>query len=240
MTRTTQVDGRASHRRGPAGGASGSAESTGRILIIEDERDVAELMRYHVLKEGYEATVASKGIDAIRLAKELRPDLVLLDIMVPELNGWEICRRLKQDPETVGIPVVMVTGRAEEGAKVRGLEMGADDYITKPFSPRELVARIRAVRRRSASAKAGAQKSHLKAGPLELDRHRFEVTMNGRRVDLTRKEFELLATLLGAPGRVFSRDELLDLIWRNDAFVEPRTVDVHLARLRAKFLRSEE
>jgi len=236
MTRTTQVNERVSHRRAQAGVESGSAKSIGRILIIEDERDVAELMRYHVMKEGYEATVASKGIDGIRLVKELRPDLILLDIMVPELNGWEICRRLKQDPETVGIPVVIVTGRVEEGDKVLGLEMGADDYVTKPFSPRELVARIRAVRRRSASARAGAQKTHLKAGPLELDRNRYEVTMNGHRVDLTRKEFELLATLLGTPGRVFSRDELLDLVWRNDAFVEPRTVDVHLARLRAKFL----
>src|SRR5262252_7198990 len=228
MTRTTQVNERVSHRRAQAGVESGSAKSIGRILIIEDERDVAELMRYHVMKEGYEATVASKGIDGIRLAKELRPDLILLDIMVPELNGWEICRRLKQDPETVGIPVVIVTGRVEEGDKVLGLEMGADDYVTKPFSPRELVARIRAVQRRSASARADAQKTHLKAGPLELDRHRYEVTMKGHRVDLTRKEFELLATLLGTPGRVFSRDELLDLVWRNDAFVEPRTVDVHL------------
>jgi DNA-binding response OmpR family regulator len=200
-----------------------------------------------VIREGYEATIASKSIDGIRLAKELRPDLILLDIMVPELNGWEVCRRLKQDPETVGIPVVMVTGRVEEGDKVLGLEMGADDYVTKPFSPREFVARIRAVRRRSVSTWAGGDKSHLKAGPLELDRHRFEVTMNGQRVDLTRKEFELLATLvitgagsgvmvIGAPGRVFRRDELLDLVWRSDAFVEPRTVDVHLARLRAKFL----
>jgi len=239
MTRTTQVDERVSQRRAQAGPESGPARIIGRVLIIEDERDVAELMCYHVTKEGYDATVASKGIDGIRLAQELRPDLILLDIMVPELNGWEICRRLKQDPETVGIPIVMVTGRVEEGDKVLGLEMGADDYVTKPFSPRELVARIRAVRRRSAATRAGAAKIHLKAGALELDRHRFEVTMNGHRVDLTRKEFELLATLLATPGRVFSRDELLDLIWRNDAFVEPRTVDVHLARLRAKFLAAD-
>jgi two-component system alkaline phosphatase synthesis response regulator PhoP len=208
--------------------------STGRVLVIEDERDIAELMRYNLAREGYEVRLTGSGSEGLKQARESRPDLVLLDIMVPELNGWEVCRRLKQDPELRDIPVIMVTGRVEEGDKVLGFEMGADDYVTKPFSPRELLARIRAVMRRSKPV-AERRKTHLKAGPLEIDRHRFEVTMNRQRVELTPKEFELLSILVGTPGRVFARDELLDLVWGQDGFVEPRTVDVHVARLRAKF-----
>ena len=212
-----------------------SSQGTGRILIIEDDPDVAELIRYHLTKEGYETRISSKGIHGLEQAKTSRPDMILLDIMVPELNGWEVCRRLKQDTELRGIPVIIVTGRAEEGDKVLGFEMGADDYVTKPFSPRELVARVRAVMRRGKALESPGKKLHLKAGELEVDRQRFEVTMKGRRVDLTPKEFEVLAVLMGTPGRVFGREDLLDLVWGADAFVEPRTVDVHLARLRAKF-----
>jgi DNA-binding response OmpR family regulator len=205
------------------------------VLLIEDERDVAELMRYHLARDGYEVRLCCSGTEGLKQARESRPDLVLLDIMVPELNGWEICRRLKQDPDLRGTPVIMVTGRVEERDKVLGFEMGADDYVTKPFSPRELLARVRAVMRRSRPAAAGGRKTHLKVGQLEIDRHRFEVTMTGRRVELTPKEFELPAAMVGTPGRVFGREELLDLVWGQDGFVEPRTVDVHVARLRAKF-----
>jgi two-component system alkaline phosphatase synthesis response regulator PhoP len=204
------------------------------VLVVEDEADVAEMIRYNLGKEGYDVRLAGNGTDALRLAKEAKPDVILLDIMVPQLNGWEICRRLKQDRETVAIPVIMVTGRVEEGDKVLGFEMGADDYVTKPFSPRELLARVRAVTRRGRLGDAdGAQV--LRAGDLEIDRQRFEVKMKGRLVELTRKEFDLLATLIRTPGRVFGREELLDLVWGQDGFVEPRTVDVHVARLRAKF-----
>ena len=204
------------------------------MLVVEDEADVAEMIRYNLGKEGYDVRLAGNGTDALRLAKEAKPDVILLDIMVPQLNGWEICRRLKQDRETVAIPVIMVTGRVEEGDKVLGFEMGADDYVTKPFSPRELLARVRAVTRRGRLGDAdGAQV--LRAGDLEIDRQRFEVKMKGRLVELTRKEFDLLATLIRTPGRVFGREELLDLVWGQDGFVEPRTVDVHVARLRAKF-----
>ena len=204
------------------------------MLVVEDEADVAEMIRYNLGKEGYDVRLAGNGTDALRLAKEAKPDVILLDIMVPQLNGWEICRRLKQDRETVAIPVIMVTGRVEEGDKVLGFEMGADDYVTKPFSPRELLARVRAVTRRGRLGDAdGAQV--LRAGDLEIDRQRFEVKMKGRLVELTRKEFDLLATLVRTPGRVFGREELLDLVWGQDGFVEPRTVDVHVARLRAKF-----
>jgi two-component system alkaline phosphatase synthesis response regulator PhoP len=212
-----------------------SAKPGPRVLVVEDEQDVAELIRYNLTKEGYDVLLVDNGADALKRARESRPEVILLDIMVPQLNGWEVCRRLKQDPETRAISVIMVTGRVEEGDKVLGFEMGADDYVTKPFSPRELVARVRAVARRGKNAEAADRKHHLKAGDLEIDRHRFEVTMKGQRVDLTPKEFELLAALVGTPGRVFGREELLDLVWGEDGFVEPRTVDVHVSRLRAKF-----
>jgi phosphate regulon transcriptional regulator PhoB len=209
-------------------------QQQGRVLVVEDERDVADLIRYNLTKEGYDVVVAPTGADALKQAREVHPDLVLLDIMVPQLNGWEVCRRLKQDVETKNIPVIMVTGRVEEGDKVLGFEMGADDYVTKPFSPRELLARIRAVARRGRPGDA-EKKVHVKIGELEIDRYRFEIRMKGRPVELTPKEFELLAILAGAPGRVFGREELLDAVWGRDGFVEPRTVDVHVARLRAKF-----
>jgi two-component system, OmpR family, alkaline phosphatase synthesis response regulator PhoP len=211
-----------------------AARHLGKVLVVEDERDVAELIRFNLTRESYEVVVAATGADALKYVRESRPDIVLLDIMVPQLNGWEVCRRLKQDAATGAIPVIMVTGRVEEGDKVLGFEMGADDYVTKPFSPRELLARIRAVVRRG-KPEGAEKKVHLKVGDLEIDRYRFEVRMSGRPIDLTPKEFELLAILVGAPGRVFGREELLDAVWGHDGFVEPRTVDVHVARLRAKF-----
>ncbi len=214
--------------------AAAARQQQGRVLVVEDERDVADLIRYNLTKEGYDVVVAPTGSDALKQAREVHPDLVLLDIMVPQLNGWEVCRRLKQDVETKNIPVIMVTGRVEEGDKVLGFEMGADDYVTKPFSPRELLARIRAVARRGRAGDV-EKKPHVKIGDLEIDRYRFEIRMKGRLVELTPKEFELLAILAGAPGRVFGREELLDAVWGRDGFVEPRTVDVHVARLRAKF-----
>ena len=216
--------------------ASTLSAGSGRILVVEDEQDVAELLRYHFTKEGYDVVVAGNGTDAVKRARDVRPELILLDIMVPQLNGWEVCRRLKAEEETRAIPIIMVTGRVEEGDKVLGFELGADDYVTKPFSPRELVARVRAVVRRGRHSEVAEKKARLKAGDLEIDRHRFEVRMKGKAVEVTPKEFELLATLVDTPGRVFGRDELLDLVWGRDGFVEPRTVDVHLARLRAKFV----
>ena len=211
------------------------SQRLGRVLLLEDEGDVAELIRYNLARDGYDVILTTNGPDALEMAREARPDVILLDILVPRLNGWEVCRRLKQDPDLAGIPVIMVTGCVEEGDKVQGFELGADDYVTKPFSPRELVARVRAVARRGELPGARAKKARLKAGELEIDRDRFEVRMQGSRVALTPREFELLATLVGTPGRVFGREELLDIVWGRDGFVEPRTVDVHLARLRHKF-----
>jgi DNA-binding response OmpR family regulator len=225
----------AGRRRGRETAGGPAPERLGKVLLLEDEQDVAELIRYNLAKEGYDVLVSGNGAEALRLAREHRPDVVLLDIMVPQLNGWEVCRRLKQDADLASIPVIMVSGRVDEGDKVLGFELGADDYVTKPFSPRELLARIRAVLRRRGLADAKEKKRHLKAGDLEIDRDRFEVRMKGRAVELTPKEFELLATLVATPGRVFGREELLDIVWGRDGFVEPRTVDVHVARLRAKF-----
>ena len=215
--------------------AGPAPQRLGKVLLLEDEQDVAELVRYNLAKEGYDVLVSGNGAEALRLAREQRPDVILLDIMVPQLNGWEVCRRLKQDADLASIPVIMVSGRVDEGDKVLGFELGADDYVTKPFSPRELLARIRAVLRRRGLADAKEKKRYLQAGDLEIDRDRFEVRMKGHAVELTLKEFELLATLVATPGRVFGREELLDIVWGRDGFVEPRTVDVHLARLRAKF-----
>ena len=227
--------GMVTRRRSPQSVLSTASRLGSSVLVVEDEQDVADLLRYNLAKEGYDVVIVGNGADALKRARETKPELILLDIMVPQLNGWEVCRRLKQDPETRGIPIIMVTGRVEEGDKVLGFEMGADDYVTKPFSPRELLARVRAVMRRGQPGTTREARHHLKAGDLEIDRHRFEVKMRGRAVELTRKEFELLAALVGTPGRVFGREELLDLVWGQDGFVEPRTVDVHVARLRAKF-----
>jgi two-component system alkaline phosphatase synthesis response regulator PhoP len=221
-------------RRAAEPAPTAPGQRLGRVLVVEDEQDVADMIRYNISREGYDVAVAKTGVDAIERARELRPDVVLLDIMIPQLNGWEVCRRLKQESRTRAIPVIMVTGRVEEGDKILGFEMGADDYITKPFSPRELLARIRAVVRRGAPVTPQDRK-YLKVGELEIDRYRFEVRMRGQPVELTPKEFELLAALVGTPGRVFGREELLDLVWGTDGFVEPRTVDVHVARLRGKF-----
>ena len=206
-----------------------------RILVVEDEQDVAEVLRFHLTKDGYEVVVVPTGTAALKLAHDLRPELILLDIMVPQLNGWDVCRRLKADTETHAIPIIMLTACGEEIDRLLGFELGADDYVTKPFSPRELIARVRAVVRRAGHDAVLDAKTYLRAGDLEIDRHRFEVRMQGKTVELTPREFDLLAVLAGAPGRVFGRGALLDLVWGQDGFVEPRTVDVHLARLRAKF-----
>src|SRR5499426_1836879 len=164
-----EVNEMAARRRASEPAAALPAPRLGRVLVVEDEQDVAELIRYNLAKEGYDVRVTGNGADALRQAREARPELILLDIMVPQLNGWEVCRRLKQDADTRGIPVIMVTGRAEEGDKVLGFEMGADDYVTKPFSPRELIARVRAVMRRGKILESVGKKLHLKAGELEVD-----------------------------------------------------------------------
>jgi DNA-binding response OmpR family regulator len=204
------------------------------VLLVEDERDIADLVRYHVEKAGMRFLHAADGGTALRLARAEAPDVALLDLMLPGLDGLEVCRQLRRDAATRRLPIIMLTARAEEVDRVVGLELGADDYVVKPFSPRELVARIRAVVRRFEAAEASAERRVT--GNLHVDEARHAVTVDGQPVDLTAKEFGLLAALMRVNGRVLSRDQLLETVWgyANAAEIESRTVDVHVRRLRAK------
>ena len=206
------------------------------ILVVEDEAALVTLLRYNLEREGFRVAAAADGEEALLLAREEKPDLVLLDWMLPLLSGIEVCRQLRRMTETRGVPIIMLTARGEEGDKLRGLDSGADDYITKPFSPSELVARIRAVMRRTRPAVNG-EVLHYDDLVMDLASHR--VRRKGRDVHLGPTEFRLLRHLLEHQGRVFSREQLLDIVWGQDVYVEPRTVDVHIRRLR-KALNAEE
>lgn len=200
-----------------------------KILIVEDEAPIVTLLRYNLEREGFEVLEAGDGEEAMLLAMEKSPDLILLDWMLPLLSGVEVCRRLRRTPETKGVPVIMLTARGDEGDRIRGLNAGADDYITKPFSPSELIARIRAVLRRTRPA---SDAETLEFEDLEMDLASHKVRRNNREIHLGPTEFRLLRYFLEHPGRVFSREQLLDRVWGPDIYVEPRTVDVHIRRLR--------
>jgi len=204
-----------------------------RVLIVEDEPDIRDLLAFHLEREGYQVSKCRTGADALRQVRALPPDLVLLDLMLPEVNGLEVCRRLRRDPATASLPIVMLTAKGEELDRVLGLELGADDYVVKPFSPKEVVARVRAVLRRSAAA---AEAAPLVIGKLVLDVGRHIVQIDGVSVALTPKEFDLLRALAEARGRVLSREFLLGHVWGYVAAseIESRTVDVHVRRLRVK------
>jgi two-component system phosphate regulon response regulator PhoB len=199
------------------------------ILIVEDEAPLVTLLRYNLEREGFAVLDAQDGEEALAVAREQKPDLVLLDWMLPLMSGIEVCRQLRRNPETRAIPVVMLTARGEEGDKLRGLDSGADDYVTKPFSPSELIARIRAVLRR---ARPAPLDETLRYEDLAMDLAAHRVRRNGRELHLGPTEFRLLRFFLEHPGRVFSREQLLDGVWGRDVYVEPRTVDVHIRRLR--------
>jgi len=209
-----------------------------KILIVEDEKDIIKMLEYNLKKEGFKVIDARDGEDALDLALREYPDLILLDLMLPGMDGLEVCKALKKEAKTSSIPIIMLTAKGQESDKVVGLELGADDYITKPFSPRELVARIKAVLRRAAEKEKLPE--IFQAGDLRIDFARISVTVKGKALTLTAKEFELLKTLLKAKGRVLSRDYLLDTIWGFDHAMEiqTRTVDVHIRTLRKK-LKSE-
>jgi phosphate regulon transcriptional regulator PhoB len=203
------------------------------VLIVEDEPDIRNLLVHHLTREGFRCRTAASGPEALARVRSAAPDLVVLDLMLPEMNGLEVCRRLRSDAATAAIPIIILTAKTDEVDRIVGLEMGADDYVAKPFSPKELVARVRAVLRRT---RPGEAAQSLAVGAVSLDVARHLVTVGGRPVELTPKEFDLLHALLDAAGRVLSREHLLNRVWgyaRADE-IESRTVDVHIRRLRAK------
>jgi phosphate regulon transcriptional regulator PhoB len=204
-----------------------------RVLIVEDEPDIRELLAFHLERDGYQVTRATTGGEALRQVRVTPPDLVILDLLLPEMDGLEVCRRLRADAGTAGLPVIMLTAKGDEVDRVVGLEIGADDYIVKPFSPKELLARVRAVLRR---ARAPASSAPLAVGEIVLDGATHQATVAGQPLALTPKEFDLLRALLEARGRVLSREFLLDRVWgyARAGEIESRTVDVHVRRLRAK------
>jgi two-component system phosphate regulon response regulator PhoB len=200
-----------------------------RVLIVEDEAALVTMLRYNLEKEGFEVAEATDGEEALLRIAEIRPDVVLLDWMLPLVSGIEVCRQIRRAPQTRTLPVIMLTARGEEADRVRGLNSGADDYIVKPFSPSELVARVRAVMRRAQPATA---EDVLRYADIAMNLAAHRVTRGERAVHLGPTEFRLLRFLLQHPGRVFSREQLLDAVWGHDVYVEPRTVDVHIRRLR--------
>jgi len=209
-----------------------------KILIVDDEKDIIKMLDYNLKKEGYRVISVCNGEDALDSAKRENPDLIILDLMLPGIDGLEVSKSLKKEPKTSRIPIIMLTAKAQEADKVIGLELGADDYVTKPFSPRELIARMKAVLRRIQEREKLPEV--LKIGDLTIDFSKIQAYIKDKPVDLTSKEFELLRTLIKARGRVLSRDYLLDTIWGFDHAVEiqTRTVDVHIRTLRKK-LKSE-
>jgi phosphate regulon transcriptional regulator PhoB len=203
-----------------------------KILVVEDEPDIRKLVCYHLAQERYKVVAADDGEQALKLIQREQPNLVVLDLMLPGLSGQELCRILRSHPNTATLPILMLTAKAGEADKVLGLETGADDYLTKPFSPREMVARVKAILRRS-ELRAGADgKESYQKGPLRIDFATYEVLIADRTVRLTLKEFDLLRFLVQNPNRVLTRDQLLDRVWGGETFVTPRTVDVHIRRLR--------
>jgi two-component system alkaline phosphatase synthesis response regulator PhoP len=210
--------------------ASGAAK---KILIIEDERDILQLVQLYLEKEGFRTITATTGAEGLTSAKQHKPDLILLDLMLPEIDGLEVCKRLRSGTETAMIPIVMLTAKAEESDQVIGLELGADDYVMKPFSPKALVARVKALLRRVDRSRHDTQTTY-RYGKLAMDLDRHEVTVQGKDVALTAKEFGLLEHLLRHPGRVLTREVLLNQVWGYDYFGTTRTVDVHVRRLKQK------
>jgi two-component system, OmpR family, phosphate regulon response regulator PhoB len=207
------------------------------VLVVEDEEALAQLLKYNLEKEGYRVTVSTDGEEALVAADENNPDLVVLDWMLPKASGIEVCRRLRGRQETRNTPIVMLTARTEESDRIRGLDIGADDYITKPFSMSELLARLRAVMRR---IRPGLADDKVVCGDITMDRVAHRVKRGSREVHLGPTEFRILDHLMQHPGRVFSREQLLDAVWGSDVYVEARTVDVHIGRLRKALMVGDE
>lgn len=209
-----------------------------RILVVEDDKDIVELVRYNLEKDGYQVTACSDGATGLAQIRKSPPDLLLLDLMLPKLSGLEICKEIRRDDRLGRLPILMLTARGEEADRIVGLELGADDYVTKPFSPRELVARVKALLRRV--QQPGEEAKLLEIGALRVDPISYRAQREGRTLPLSTLEFRLLYYLASRPNRVFSRDQLLDAVWGTDRFVTPRSVDVYVRRLREKVERNPE
>ncbi len=203
------------------------------VLVVDDEKDLVDLVRYHLEKDGLKCVEARDGETALQVARERTPDLIVLDLMLPGVDGLEVCRKLRKDPKTSSVAIIMLTAKAEEVDRIVGLEMGADDYMVKPFSPRELVARVKAVLRRG---QPQDQPALTQVGTLLVDEGKHLITIGGKAVDLTVKEFDLLCGLMKANGRVLNREQIMETVWgyANAVDIESRTVDVHIRRLREK------
>jgi two-component system, OmpR family, alkaline phosphatase synthesis response regulator PhoP len=207
-------------------------ETMKRILVIEDDKDIVELLRYNLEKDGFQVTTSGEGATGLAQIRKAPPDLLILDLMLPKLSGLEICKEVRKDVSLNRLPILILTAKGEEADRVVGLELGADDYVTKPFSPRELVARVKALLRR---AEPGTpSEKPIEVGPLRIDPAAYRVTRAGRSVPMSTLEFRLLYFLAARPNRVFTRDQLLDGVWGTERFVTPRSVDVYVRRLREK------
>jgi phosphate regulon transcriptional regulator PhoB len=203
-----------------------------KVLVVDDEKDIIELVSYNLEKEGFKVVSATAGEKALELVSSEAPKIIILDLMLPGIDGLDVCRELKRSDQTSSIPIIMLTAKGEESDIVIGLELGADDYITKPFSPRVLVARVKAVLRRKESKKE--EEDMIRINQLSIDLVRHQVTYRGKTLTLTSTEFNLLIVLAQNRGRVFTRDQILDKAWKEESFVVDRTVDVHVRRLRQK------
>jgi phosphate regulon transcriptional regulator PhoB len=211
-----------------------------KILIVDDEKDLVDLMVYNLEREGFQTLRAYDGETALKLAVSKKPDLIILDLMLPGVQGMEVCKKIRQNPETAAMPIIMLTAKGEEIDKVLGLEFGADDYVTKPFSVKEMMARIKAVLRRMEPHGTKEKDEIFEFKELRIDFRSYEVFLGNRKLELSPTEFKLLKFLSHHPGRVYSRDQILDAVWSDESFVEPRTVDVHIRRLRAQIEKDAE
>ena len=220
-------------------GQEGARATRWRVLVVEDEADIRELVRYNIEREGFAVEEAADGPQALEKIARRRPDLIVLDLMLPGMPGLEICRQIRANAETSQLPVLILTAKGTEVDRILGLEMGADDYVVKPFSPRELVARIKALLRRANPPAEADPAGMYEQGRLRMDFGTYEVWVDGERKVLALREFELLKFFVQHPLRVYTREQLLDMVWGRDTFVEPRTVDVHVRRLRQHIERDD-
>lgn len=201
------------------------------VLVVEDESDVVDLLRYNLSRAGFGVIIANDGVEGLEMARKNRPDIIVLDLMLPRMDGLAVCKALKREPETEQMPIVMLTAKSEPNERVGGLELGADDYVTKPFSPRELVLRVQALLRRLRSS---SRNDLVTVDAFEVDKNAFEIRLDGKRLDLTTTEFKLLALLIDRRGRIQSRESLLFDVWGYQNAIDTRTVDTHMRRLREK------